>query len=103
MWKFVIISLRALAAVIRSFFLKKSYDNLNHYNKYIIDLYTHCLLARKAVVLENIKLNGLSEVELSMIKLENVKEVLFQALLLVDVKFDDGKMYAELCSIFLKK
>lgn len=74
-----------------------------YYNKYIIALYTHCLLARKAVALENIKLNGLSEVELSMVKLENVKEVLFQALLLDDVKFDDGKMYAKLCSIFLKK
>ena len=72
-------------------------------DKYIIALYTHCLLARKAVALENIKLKGLSEVELSMVKLENVREVLFQALLLDDVKFDDGKMYAELCSIFLKK
>ena len=60
-------------------------------------------MARKAVALENIKLKGLSEVELSMVKLENVREVLFQALLLDDVKFDDGKMYAELCSIFLKK
>ena len=55
------------------------------------------------VIVENIKLKGLSEVELSMVKLENVREVLFQALLLDDVKFDDGKMYAELCSIFLKK
>ena len=51
----------------------------------------------------HIELNGLSEVELSMVKLENVREVSFQALLLDDVKFDDGKMYAELCSIFLKK
>ena len=27
--------------------------------------------------------------------------MLFQALLLDDVKFEDGKMYAELCSIFI--
>ena len=57
-------------------------------------------MARKAVAFENIELNGLSEVELSMVKLENVREVLFQALLLDDVKFDDGKMYAELCMAF---
>ena len=46
-------------------------------------------------------LNGLSKVELSMVKLESVREVLFQTLLLDDVKFDDGKMYAELCTIYL--
>lgn len=68
-------------------------------DKYIMALYTHCLLARKAVAFENIELNGLSEVELSMVKLENVREVLFQALLLDDVKFEDGKMYAEFCTI----
>ena len=72
-------------------------------DKYIMALYTHCLLARKAVAFENIELNGLSEVELSMVKLENVREVLFQALLLDDVKFEDGKMYAELYTILLNK
>lgn len=71
-------------------------------DKYIMALYTHCLLERKAAAFENIELKGLSEVELSMVKLENIREVLFQALLLDDVKFEDGKMYAELCSIFLK-
>lgn len=64
-------------------------------------LYTYCLSARKAVVLENIEMEGLSEAELSMVKLESVREVLFQALLLDDVKFEDGKMYAELSSIYL--
>ena len=63
-------------------------------DKYIRALYTHCLLARKAAAFENIELNGLSKVELSMVKLESVREVLFQALLL-----DDGKMYAEFCTI----
>ena len=51
--------------------------------------------------MENIELEGLSEAELSMVKLESVREVLFQALLLDDVKFEDGKMYAELSSIYL--
>lgn len=64
-------------------------------------LYTYCLSARKAVALEDIELEGLSEAELSMVKLEGVRDVLFQTLLLDDVKFEDGKMYAELCTILL--
>ena len=36
-----------------------------------------------------------------MVKLEGVREVLFQALLLDDVKDENGKMYAELCTILL--
>ena len=66
-------------------------------DKYIMALYTHCLVARKVAAFENIELNGLSKVEISMVKLKSVREVLFQVLLLDDVKFDDGKMYAELC------
>ncbi len=54
-------------------------------DKYIMALYTHCLTARKAVAFENIELEGLSETELSVVKLEGVREVLFQALLLDDV------------------
>ena len=49
-------------------------------DKYIMALYTHCLTARKAVAFENIELEGLSETELSVVKLEGVREVLFQAL-----------------------
>jgi hypothetical protein len=64
-------------------------------------LYAQCLSARKAVALENIEMEGLSETELGMVKLETVREVLFQALLLDDVKFEDGKVYAELCTIYL--
>lgn len=58
---------------------------------------------RKAVALENIEPEGLSEAELAMVKLERVREVLFQTLLLDDVKFEDDKMYAELYTIFLIK
>ena len=70
-------------------------------DKYIMALYTHCLVARKVAAFENIELNGLSKVEISMVKLKSVREVLFQVLLLDDVKFEDGKMYAELCTIYL--
>lgn len=72
-------------------------------DKYIMALYVQCLSARKTVALENMELEGLLEIELGMVKLESVREVLFQALLLDDVKFEDGKMYAELCTILLIK
>ena len=61
-------------------------------DKYIMALYTHCLTARKAVAFENIELEGLSETELSVVKLEGVREVLFQALLL-DHLYIYGKDY----------
>lgn len=72
-------------------------------DRYIMALYTYCFSARKAAAFENIELNSLSEEGLSMVKLENVREVLFQALLLDDVKFEDGKVYAELYTILLNK
>lgn len=70
-------------------------------DKYIMGLYAQCLSARKAVAFENAELGGLSETEQGMIKLKTVREVLFQALLLDDVKFEEGKVYAELCTIYL--
>lgn len=70
-------------------------------DKYIMALYTHCLVARKKYAFDSVKSNGLSDMELSMVKLEGVREVLFQAVLLDDVKFEDDKMYTELSSIYL--
>ena len=75
-------------------------------DRYIMALYTYCLSARKAVALENLEnigLEALSEAELAMVKLESVSEVLFQALLLDDVKFEDGKLYAAMCTIYLNR
>lgn len=49
-------------------------------DRYIMALYTYCLSARKAIALEeleDIEQEGLSEVELSMVNLESVREVLF--------------------------
>lgn len=70
-------------------------------DKYIMGLYTYCLSARKAAALENIEPEGLSQTEISMVKLESVREVLFQALLLDDMQLEDGKLYAELCTVYL--
>ena len=58
-------------------------------------------MERKEYAFGSVKSNGLSDMELSMVKLEGVREVLFQALLLDDVKFEDDKMYTELSSIYL--
>ncbi|RHF91533.1 hypothetical protein DW650_16985 [Roseburia sp. AM23-20] len=69
--------------------------------KYIMGLYAHCLSARKALALENNESEGLSNTEVSMVKLESVREVVFQALLLDDVKLEDGKIYAELCTVYI--
>ena len=67
----------------------------------IRDRYTHCLVARKEAAFDSAKSNEFSDREISMVKLEGVREVLFQALLLDDVKFEDDKMYAELCTVYL--
>ena len=58
-------------------------------------------VSKKSSCIGEYRAGGLSEMELGMVKLETVREVLFQALLLDDVKFEDGKVYAELCTIYL--
>ena len=70
-------------------------------DKYIMALYTHCLVARKEAAFDSVKSNGLSDMEHSMVKLESVREVLFQVLLLDDVKYEEGKMHAELYTVIL--
>ena len=57
-------------------------------DKYIMALYTHCLVARKEAAFDSVKL-------------ESVRKVLFQVLLLDDVKHEEGEMYAELCTVIL--
>lgn len=44
-----------------------------------------------------------TEKEYGMVRLENVRDVLFQALLLDDLKFEDRKIYAEFCTCLLVK
>jgi hypothetical protein len=72
-------------------------------DKYIMALYTHCLVARKEVAMQGIQMEGFTEKEYGMVRLENVRNVLFQALLLDDLKFDEGKIYAEFCTCLFAK
>ena len=62
-------------------------------------LYTHCLEARKESAMQDMQVEGLTEKEYGMVKLKNVWEVLFQALLLDNVKVDGNKIYTELYAI----
>ena len=70
-------------------------------DKYIMALYTHCLVARKEAAMQGVQIEGFTEKEYGMARLENVGDVLFQGLLLDDMKLEDGKMYAEFYTCFL--
>ena len=64
-------------------------------------LYTHCLVARKEAAMQGMQIEGFTEKEYGMVRLENVGDVLFQALLLDSVEYLDGKMIAYVYSIYL--
>lgn len=69
-------------------------------DKYIMALYTHCLVARKEAAMQYIQIEGFTEKEYEMVKLENVKNVLFQALLFDHVSYKDTYLCAEFINIF---
>ena len=69
-------------------------------DKYIMALYTHCLVARKEAALQKKQIEGYTEKEYGMARLENVGDVLFQTLLLDDVKWDGVRMIANLYVIY---
>ena len=68
-------------------------------DKYIMGLYTHCLVARKETASGDVQVEGFTEKEYGMVRLENVGGVLFQTLLLDDVKWDGVRMVANLYAI----
>ena len=70
-------------------------------DKYIMALYTHCLVARKEAALQKKQIEGYTEKEDGMVSLVKVWDVLFQALLLDDIRLEDDKMYAEFCTCSL--
>ena len=68
-------------------------------DKYIMALYTYCLVARKEAATQSIIVDGFTEKENEMVRLENVEDVLFQALLFDDIKTEYDKIYIELYTI----
>ena len=65
-------------------------------------LYTHCLVARKEAAIHGMQIEGLTEKEYGMVRLENVGDILFQALLFDNVKYMNKKIYMEFYTLYLR-
>lgn len=70
-------------------------------DKMILSLYTLCMAERRELALARHEELYLSAVDRGMAKLENIREVLFQTLLLDTVRWEEGKLYADFCTIYL--
>lgn len=71
-------------------------------DKYIMALYTHCLVMRKEAALQEIQIAGFTEKEYGMVRLENVGDVLFQALLFDNILVENKKLNVELYTMYIK-
>lgn len=72
-------------------------------DKYIMALYTHCLVMRKEAILQEIQIAGFTEKEYEMVRLENVGGVLFQALLFDNILVENKKLNVELYTMYIKE
>lgn len=59
-------------------------------------------MARKEAALQEMQIEGFSEKEYAMVRLENVGDALFQVPLLDDVNLEMGKMYARFYTFFVR-
>ena len=69
-------------------------------DKYILGRYTYCISARQTVVAEEIPYKGFSEKEQGIIRLKDVRDVLFQCLLFDNIKYGKSVLYADLSTIY---
>ena len=69
-------------------------------DKYIMALYTHCLVARKEAAMQEMQIEGFSEKEYGMVRIGNVGDVLFQTLLLDCVVRQNNYIYAQMISVY---
>ena len=72
-------------------------------DKYIMALYTHCLVARKEVAMQGMQIKGFTEKEYGIVRLEGVGDVLFQALLLDDVSIKNSSILAKIYTVYISK
>ena len=73
-------------------------------DKYILGLYTHCISARRAASADmDLPGTGFSEKEQGIVSLAGVRDVLFQCLLFDTVKYGEGVLCADLCTIYCLK
>ena len=69
-------------------------------DKYIMALYTHCLVARKEAALQKMQIEGFTEKEYGMVRIGNVGDVLFQALLLDCVVRQNNYIYTQMITVY---
>lgn len=72
-------------------------------DRYIMALYTHCLVLRREMANVDVAIEGLTEQEYGMVRLECVRDVVFQALLFDNVKIKNGKLFAEMITMMVIK
>lgn len=70
-------------------------------DKYIMALYMHCLVTRKEVATQGVQIKDFTEKDYGMVRLENVGDVLFQALLWDRTKREGQILCTDFCSIFI--
>ena len=70
-------------------------------DKYILGLYTHCISSRQTA--GDILGTNFSDIEQGIVKLEGVRDVLFQCLLFDNIKYGEGVLCADLCTIYCLK
>ena len=64
---------------------------------------TYCEAARKSAVEDGVEFVHLPEEEQKIVRLENVRNVLFQTLLLDNVAVENGLFHAQMCTVMLLK
>ncbi|MCQ2511201.1 MAG: hypothetical protein MJ116_12165 [Lachnospiraceae bacterium] len=77
-------------------------------DKYILGLFTQCEEARRSLGEGDLDIRALpvesfSDTEQQILLLKNVRNVIFQALLLDDMHMEEGRMYANLYTIYVLK
>ena len=70
-------------------------------NKYILGLFAYCEAARKTIVWDGVEFEHLTEQEQKIVLLDNVRDVLFQALLFDNVSMEKNHIRADMCTVML--
>ena len=71
--------------------------------KYILGLFTYCEVARKEAFEDKSLYKDPAEKEYGILHPEDVRDVLFQCLLLDNVRKDGNELYADLCTVYCMK
>lgn len=70
-------------------------------NKYILGLFAYCEAARKTIVWDGVEFEHLTEQEQKIVLLDDVRDVLFQELLLDNISMEKNRIRADMCTVML--